>query len=79
MDYDSLFQKYLVRVQEDTNLIPENQEIEIRYSTNRPPRKTAVTHLERAGFREEFINRMNRWRVQEQSKGHFVHRQMIAH
>jgi hypothetical protein len=35
-------------------------------------RKTAVTRLERAGFGSKFINQMNRWRAQEQSKGRFV-------
>ncbi len=68
-DYDALFRKYLLRVQEETNLIPDDQEVESRYSTNRTPRKTAVTRLERAGFADEFIDRMNRWRAQEQSKG----------
>ncbi len=46
VDYDSLFQRYLMQVQEDTNLIPEDQEIESCYSTNRTPQKTAVTCLE---------------------------------
>ena len=35
-------------------------------------RKTAVTRLERAGFGNKFIDQMNRWRAQEQSKGRFV-------
>ena len=78
-DYDALFRKYLLRVQEETNLIPDDQEVESRYSTNRTPRKTAVTRLERAGFADEFIDRMNRWRAQEQSKGRFVRRRMNAH
>ena len=79
VDYDSMFRRYLLRVQEETNLIPEDQDVESRYSTNRTLRKTAVTRLERAGFGNEFINRMNRWRVQEQSKGSFVRRRMNAH
>ncbi len=72
-------QRYLLRVQEETNLIPEDQDVEFHYSTNRTLCKTAVTRLERAGLGNEFINRMNRWRVQEQSKGHFVRRKMNAH
>jgi hypothetical protein len=60
VDYDSLFQRYLMQVQGDINLIPEDQEIEACYSTNGTPRKTAVTRHERAGFGEEFINRMSR-------------------
>ena len=79
VDYDSMFQRYLLRVQEETNLISEDQDVESRYSTNRTLRKTAVTRLERAGFGNEFIDRMNRWRAQEQSKGRFVRRRMNAH
>jgi hypothetical protein len=79
VDYDSMFQRYLLRVQEETSFIPEDQEVEMQYSTNRSLRKTAVTRLECAGFGNEFINRMNRWRAQEQSKGRFVQRRMNAH
>ncbi len=78
-DYDALFRKYLLRVQEETNLIPDDQEVESRYLTNRTTRKTAVTRLERAGFADEFMDRINRWRAQEQSKGRFVRRRMNAH
>jgi hypothetical protein len=60
VDYDSMFQRYLLRVQEETSFIPEDKEVETHYSTNRTLRKTAVTHLERAGFGDKFINRMNR-------------------
>ena len=38
-----------------------------------------MTCLERAGFENKFIDRMNRWRVQEQSKGRFVCRRMNTH
>jgi len=77
--YDSMFRRYLLHVQEETSLVPEDQDVESRYSTNRTLRKTEVTRLERAGFGNEFIDRMNRWRAQEQSKGHFVCRRMNAH
>ena len=60
VDYNSMFQRYLLRVQEETSFIPEDKEVETHYSTNRTLRKTAVTHLERAGFGDKFINRMNR-------------------
>jgi hypothetical protein len=53
--------------------------VETRYSANRTLRKTAVSRLERAGFGNEFIDRMNRWRAQEQSKGHFVQLRINAH
>ena len=49
------------------------------YSTNRTLRKTSVTHLECVGFGNKFINRMNKWRAQEQSKGQFLHCRMNAH
>jgi hypothetical protein len=54
--------------------IPEDQDVESRYSTNRTPCKMAVTRLEQAGIGDEFVDRMNRWRAQEQSKGCFVRR-----
>ena len=50
VDYDSMFRRYLLHVQEETNLVPEDQDVEYCYSTNRTLRKTAVTRLERAGF-----------------------------
>ncbi len=59
--------------------MPEDQDVESHYSTNRTLRMTAVTCLEHAGFGNEFINWMNRWRSQEQSKGRFVRRRMNAH
>jgi hypothetical protein len=79
VDYDSVFWQYLRLVQENTDLIPEDQEVDTHFSTNRPPRKTAVTRLEQAGIGEEFINGMNRWRSQDQNKEHFVRHKMSAH
>jgi hypothetical protein len=79
VDYNSMLRKYLKRVQEETSLIPIDQDVEARYSTSRTPRKTAVTRLERAGFGGEFVDRVNRWRGQEQSKGRYVRRRMNAH
>ena len=79
VDYNSVFRKYLIRVQEETNLIPEDQDVETRYLTSRTPRKTAVTRLERAGFGDKFVDRVNRWRGKEQSKGRYVRRRMNAH
>ena len=79
INHDSMFQRYLLRVQEETNLVPEDQDVESRCSTNRTMHKTAVTRLERADFGIEFIDRINRWRAQEQSKGCFVCRRMNAH
>ncbi len=79
VDYNAMFQKYLRRVQEETDLIPEDQDVESRYTMSRTSRKTAVTRLERAGFGDDFVDRMNRWRAQERSKGRYVRRQMNAH
>jgi hypothetical protein len=74
-----MFQKYLSPVQEETDLIPEDQDVESRYSMSRTPRKTPVTRLERAGFSDDFVDRMNRWRAQERSKGHYIWQRMNAH
>ena len=79
VDYNAMFQKYLSRVQEETDLIPEDQDVESRYSMSRTPRKTPVTPLERAGFSDDFVDRMNRWRAQERSKGHYIWQRMNAH
>ncbi len=79
VDCDAMFRRYLLRVQEETSFIPEDQEVESHYSIHRTLRKTAVTRLERAGFGNEFIDRMNRWRAQEQSKGCFARRRMNTH
>ena len=72
MDYDALFRKYLIRIQEEMNWIPPEEEIKSHYSANRTPHKTGVMRLEQAGFGDEFIDQVNRWRMQEQSKGWFV-------
>ncbi len=79
VDYDSVFRKYLKLVQDGTNLIPEDQEVDTRFSTNRTPQKTSVMRLKQAGFGDKFINRMNRWRSQDQSKGRFIQQRMNAH
>ncbi len=72
VDYNTMFQRYLVLFQEDTSLVPEDQDVESQYSTNRTPCKMAVTRVKQARFGDEFVDRMNRWRAQEQSKGGFV-------
>jgi hypothetical protein len=79
VDYDSVFCQYLKLVQDGTDLIPEDQEVDTRFSTNRMPQKTSVTRFKRAGFGDKFINGMNRWRSQDQSKGQFIQRRMNAH
>ena len=41
-------------------------------------RKTATTRIERAGFGNEFVDKMNRWRAQENAQGRQVKRRMNA-
>ena len=78
-DYDAMFRKYLKRVQEDTDLIPEDHDVDLLYSTFRTPRKTATTRIERAGFGHHFVDLMNRWRPQEKAQGRAARRRMNAH
>ncbi len=49
-DYDAVFWKYLKIVQEETDLIPSDHDVDLFYSTFRTPRKTSTTRLEQAGF-----------------------------
>ncbi len=55
-----MFCQYLKLVQDGTDLIPEDQEVDTHFSTNRTSQKTSVTRLKQAGFGDEFIDRMNR-------------------
>ena len=78
-DYDAVFRKYLKVVQEETDLIPGDHDVDALYSTYRTPRKTATTRIERAGFGHQFVDQMNRWRMQERSEGRAPKRRMNAH
>ena len=78
-DYDAVFRKYLKFVQEDTDLIPGDHDVDIFYSTYRTPRKLATTRIEQAGFGHHFVDLMNRWRTQERSEGRAPRHQMNAH
>jgi len=78
-DYDAIFCKYLKVVQEETDLIPGDHDVDALYSTYRTPRKTATTRIERAGFGHQFVDQMNRWRTQERSEGRAPRRRMNAH
>jgi hypothetical protein len=69
MDYNSVFCQYLKLVQDGTDLIPEDQEVDTCFSTNRMPQKTSVTRLKQVGIGDEFIGRVNRWRSQDQRRG----------
>ncbi len=55
-----MFRKYLGIVQEETDLIPGDHDVNALHSTFRMPRKTATTRIERAGFGNQFVDQMNR-------------------
>jgi hypothetical protein len=78
-DYDAFFRKYLKIVQEETDLIPREHDVDLYYSTFCTPRKTATTRIERSGFGHQFVDQMNRWRTQENSEGQPPRRHMNAH
>ena len=78
-DYNSTFQAYLHRVQLETTLVDKEVDVFKVYNTYRTLRKTATTRIERAGFGNEFVDRMNRWRGQEGAQGRMVRRKMNAH
>jgi len=79
LDYNALFQKYLARIQDETSLIPGDLDVDSCFSTFRSLRKLAVTRLERAGFGDDFVDKMNRWRTQERANGHSARHRMNAH
>ena len=78
-DYDALFRKYLLVVQEETKLIPRDQGVDALYSTFRTPRKTTTTRIECAGFGNQFVDQLNRRRPQEKAQGRAARRWMNAH
>ncbi len=78
-DYDAVFRKYLKILQEETDLIPEDHDVDVLYSTFRTLRKTATTRIERSGFGNQFVDQMNRWRPQEKAQGRVARRRMNAH
>ena len=47
-DYNAMFRKYLTMVQDETDLIPDDHDVNGLYSTFRTPRKTATTRIEQA-------------------------------
>ena len=77
--YDAMFRKYLTMVQDETDLIPDDHDIDALYSTFRTPRKTATTRIEQAGFGHHFVAQMNRWRPQEKAEGPLAWPRMNAH
>jgi hypothetical protein len=78
-DYNSTFQGYLLRVQAETTLIDKDVDVFKVYNTYRTLRKTSTTRIERSGFGNDFVDKMNRWRAQEGAQGRMVRRRMSAH
>jgi hypothetical protein len=78
-DYNAVFRKYLGQVQDETDFILGETDVDAQYSTFGTPRKLLTSRLERVGFGDEFVDRMNRWRSQEGAKGRAVKRRMNAH
>ena len=78
-DYNSTFQGYLSRVQAETTWIDKDVDVFKVYNTYRTLRKTATTRIERSGFGNDFVDKMNRWRAQEGAQGRLVRRRMNAH
>ena len=78
-DYNSTFQGYLLRVQAETTLIDKEVDVFKVYNTYRTLRKTSTTRIERSGFGNDFVDKMNRWRAQEGAQGRMVRRRMNAH
>ncbi len=68
-DYNAMFRRCLKMVQEETDLIPDNHDVDAFYWTFRTPRKTATTRIEQSGFGNQFVDQMNRWRPQEKAQG----------
>lgn len=78
-DYDAMFRIYLGIVQEETDLILDDHDVNALYFTFQTPRKTAITRIKRAGFGNHFVDQMNRWRPQEKAQGRATRRRMNAH
>jgi hypothetical protein len=78
-DYDLMFRKYLCLVQDEMDFIPNDHDVDALYSTFRMLCKTATTRIERAGFGNQFVDQLNRWRPQEKAQGCAGWQRMNAH
>ena len=67
-DFNILLRKYFAMVQEETDLIPAEIDVNVHYSTNRTMRKSAVTRAARATLSKDLQDDMNRWKKVEKSK-----------
>jgi len=67
-DYDSVFRKYLTEVQACTDLIDKKVDVDVYFSLNRTPRRSALTRFKQAGLDPKLQEEMNRWRIVEKAK-----------
>ena len=74
-DYNATFRSYLRKVQETTDLIPSENDVDAMYGISRTMRKTAVSRAKRAGF-EELLDEMNRWKKVEKAANRHVRLRM---
>jgi len=77
-DYDAVFRKYLQKVQDETDLIPKDSDVDSMYGISRTPRKTAVSRAKQAGY-DDKLDEVNRWRSLESAQGRRVKRKMNVH
>ena len=69
LDYDATFREVALEVQETTDYIPSDLDVNTWLSLVRTPRKTAETRATQAGVPKEVKDAMNRWSTVEKSKG----------
>jgi hypothetical protein len=78
-DYGAMFRKYLCVVQEKTDPVSGDHDVNAFYSAFQTLRKMATTRIKQAGFGSQFVDQMNRWRPQERAQGQAAWRWMNAH
>lgn len=69
LDYDATFKELAKEVQDTTDLIPSDLEVDTWLGLSRTPRKSAETRATQAGVPKEIKDAMNRWSTVERSKG----------
>ncbi len=68
-----MFCHYLVEVQQDTDLVDDQVDMDVYYSLNRTPQKSALTRDKRAGVGKDVQDEMNQWRTEENVNGRQPH------
>jgi len=58
VNYDAIFRKYLQKVQDETDLIPKDDDVDSMYGISRTPRKTVVSRAKRVGYNDK-LDEMN--------------------